>query len=412
MTMRLKLYTLLCTSFLFLFTACNQDDNPVPTEKVTRTVLVYIMADNSLSSFASADIEEMMKGMETVDASLYNLLVYVDDATKESSPDYYVSPTLYRLSKDKSGKVVKEIIKEYKEQVSTDPLVMQEVMKRAFAEYPAESYGLVLWSHGDGWIPSPLPVVSRTSTRWIGQDTTNGTTYLNIADIASVLSEFPRFDFILFDACFGQTIEVAYELRNCAEYIIGSPTEIPGPGASYEKVVPAMFKGNDVGMEIGRAYYEPYEAQYTGTIPSNNYHWTGGVSIAVVNCAALDELASVTRQTISEVELSMLLNSNIYNYDKRNKYNKDYVGYYDMKQLMQQLSTNIDAWTSAANNAIIYWKSTPKNYSGIILSMFALPQETTCGVTHYIPTPDAPAATVAYQSTAWYSAAGLDKIGW
>lgn len=41
MTMRLKLYTLLCISFLLIFTACNQDDDPVPAEKVTRTVLAY-----------------------------------------------------------------------------------------------------------------------------------------------------------------------------------------------------------------------------------------------------------------------------------------------------------------------------------------------------------------------------------
>lgn len=41
MTMRLKLYTLLCISFLLIFTACNQDDDPVPAEKVTRTVFFH-----------------------------------------------------------------------------------------------------------------------------------------------------------------------------------------------------------------------------------------------------------------------------------------------------------------------------------------------------------------------------------
>lgn len=46
MTMRLKLYTLLCISFLFLFTACNQDDDPVAPEAGSKTVLVYIVADN------------------------------------------------------------------------------------------------------------------------------------------------------------------------------------------------------------------------------------------------------------------------------------------------------------------------------------------------------------------------------
>lgn len=102
----------------------------------------------------------------------------------------YKFPTLYRLSKDKNGNVVKETVKEYKEQVSTDPAVMQEVLKRAFTEYPAESYGLVLWSHGEAGC-NPLPLAKQASTRWVGEDTTGGTTYLNISDIAAILSEFP-----------------------------------------------------------------------------------------------------------------------------------------------------------------------------------------------------------------------------
>ncbi len=34
MTMRLKLYTLLCISFLFdIYSFCNQDDDPVPRQR-------------------------------------------------------------------------------------------------------------------------------------------------------------------------------------------------------------------------------------------------------------------------------------------------------------------------------------------------------------------------------------------
>lgn len=408
--MKLKFYTLICISFLFLFAACEQEDDPIPAEKVSRTVLVYIMADNTLSNFASADINEMMEGMKSVDASLYNLLVYVDDNSSPGS-SYYSAPTLYRLSKDKKGNVQKEVVKEYKEQISTDSSVFQEVLTRAYTQYPAESYGLVLWSHGEGWIPSPLPAKKSTSTRWIGQDETDGNNFLNIADIASVLSKLPHFEFILFDACFGQAIEVAYELRQYADYIIGSPTEIPGPGAPYDEVVPAMFTTTNVGVEVGKAYYEPYADIYTGALPTND-KWTGGVSVSVIKCAALDELASITKQTLKTVELNSLLNSGLYNYDKRSKYSTSFVGYYDMKQLMQLLSDDINAWTSAANNAIIYWKTTPKNYSGIAKTMFSIPQETTCGFSHYIPMSLSSSAAAAYRSTAWYSAAGLDQIGW
>ena len=117
---------------------------------------------------------------------------------------------------------------------------MKEVMHRAFYEYPADSYGLVYWSHADGWIPYPVP---SASTRWIGQDTGEGQdNRMNISDFVDVLDDgMPHFDFIMFDACFMMSVEVAYEVRNYTDYYIGSPTENPGPGAPYDKVVPYMF---------------------------------------------------------------------------------------------------------------------------------------------------------------------------
>lgn len=400
--MKCKLHTLLCLSLLFVFSACGQDDDPIPPLKGSRTVLVYLMADNSLSSFTDADIEEMKEGMKQVDSSMNNLLVYVDG--------WSTTPVLYHIYKNRKGEVLKDVIKEYEEQVSTDTEVMKEVMRRAFFEYPADSYGLVLWSHGEGWIPSPLPA-RKSSTRWIGEDSGQ---HLNITDMVSVFESLHYdLDFILFDACFGQSIEVAYELRKYTDYIIGSPTEIPGPGAPYDKVVPAMFTADNVGVAVGKAYYEPYAMKYDEDIRTTNDNWTGGVSISVINCAALENLASVTKQTISEIELSSLLNSGLYDYDKGiSTPRRLHVGYYDMKQLMQQLSTDMNAWTFAANNAIIYWNSTPENYSGMMPGMFSLPQETTCGVTHYIPDSSNPAADAAYRSTAWYEAAGLSNLGW
>ena len=47
-----------------------------------------------------------------------------------------------------------------------------------------------------------------------------------------------------------QSVEVVYQLRNRADYFIGSPTEIPGPGAPYEVVVPALFAVNSPAVCI------------------------------------------------------------------------------------------------------------------------------------------------------------------
>lgn len=137
------------------------------------------------------------------------------------------------------------------------------------------------------------------------------------------------------------------------------------------------------------------------------------MSVSVVKCDALDDLATVTKQTLSSspVDVNTLL-GNLYNYDKRYRSNAGYVGYYDMKQLMQYLSSDMEAWTLAADKAVVYWKTAPKNYSGIIASMFSIPQDATCGFSHYIPLSTTSAAAKAYRSTSWYEAAGLSQISW
>lgn len=114
--MKLKI-TLYSVCLLMLLAACQQD-GPTPEPSVgSRTVLVYMIAQNSLAPLASADIEEMKEGMRQVDATSGNLLVYIDD---------YSAPRLIRLGKDKKGKVVEETIENYPEQNSADANVMKK----------------------------------------------------------------------------------------------------------------------------------------------------------------------------------------------------------------------------------------------------------------------------------------------
>ena len=83
--MKLKI-TLYSVCLLMLLAACQQD-GPTPEPSVgSRTVLVYMIAQNSLAPLASADIEEMKEGMR---------LVYIDK---------YSAPRLIRLGKDKKRK--------------------------------------------------------------------------------------------------------------------------------------------------------------------------------------------------------------------------------------------------------------------------------------------------------------------
>ncbi len=401
-----KRYFLFFLLIAILFAACSNDnnpDNPASTDS-TRSVLVYMVAQNSLAPFASDDVDEMILGMSGVDISLYNLLVYVDDKS---------APVLYHITKDKSGHVIKDAIKKYSEQVSTDADVMKEVVNRAFTEYPADSYGLVYWSHGEGWLPQYQSLSSsKVSTRYIGID---GNSVMSIQDLASALTDTPHLDFLMFDACYMQSVEVDYELRDYTDYVIASPTEIPGPGAYYDKVIPAMFTNYDnaqsLAVAIAEAYYNPYATIYDSSAETTDSAWTGGVSIGVVKTAALDNLATVTASILpASIDNSSLIGS-VFNYDKRSKSSYYYVGYYDMTAMIKSL-TNANAyatWQTAFDAAIISWETTPMNYSSSV-GLFSM--SGAFGLSHYIPSSLSSTKAKEYHSCAWYKALNLQRYGW
>ena len=52
---------------------------------------------------------------------------------------------------------------------------------------------------------------------------------MNISEFVEILEVTPHFDFILFDACFMQSVEVAYELRDYTDYCIGFQQRYQAP---------------------------------------------------------------------------------------------------------------------------------------------------------------------------------------
>lgn len=316
-------------------------------------------------------------------------------------------PHLVSLKKQ-NGKVVADTLFTYSEQNPLAKEVMSSVISQTVSYFPADSYGFVFLSHSSSWVPA----INDANSRSIGY---YRRTQMNIPDFHDVLlSSFPRpLKFILFDSCSMQAVEVAYELRDCAEYFIGSPTEIPGPGAPYSVVVPEMFTETNLALNIASAYFNYYEKFYTGNTPSSNANWTGGVATSVINSAALDHLAMVTKtiipKYIQDAEVVQCDDIQLYDLssDKAN---------YDFDNLIQNLTGGKDnadyqSWRQAFDEAVIYRKTTQKNYSGIIRNMFSM--EKAEGVSTYIPCGNFDSKmNNFYRTLQWYSAAGWNETGW
>lgn len=408
--MRTIILNLLISFFALTFMACHDDERSVPEpEKRSRTVLVYMVAQNNLSSFAVEDFNEMLEGMKSVDDQCNNLIIYRDD---------YSTPCLIRLYKDKNGAIKQDRIRDYEEQNSVNPEIMRGVLNLVYSEYPADSYGLVLWSHADGWAPYPS-----VKSRSFGDD---GGKSMNIIDLRKTLQDTQYLDFLLFDACFMQAAEVAYELRQYTDYVIASPTEIPAPGAPYEKVVPAMFKSEDVAKEIAEAYYNNYSKTYKSDMREGEKNpwkdanwrtgiWIAGVSSAVIDCRKLEALATVTNGLISKYVDTSTTSDNVYCYDKRTGASYDYNNsrlYYDFAGFIKKITDDNDeyqAWEQVFKEAVPYYYTTSKNFSDWIGTF---DMTGTCGLSIYIPRTVSPKLNDFYREYQWYDAAGWGNTGW
>lgn len=282
------LYILLV--FIWGVSSCddNSGESPRYPEKA-RSVLVYIVAENSLDRYVDDNLNKMKDGFTA--ACTGNFLIYLDR--------YNAPPRLLRLFLDKKGVVQQETVRTYPLQNSASAEVLSDVIGDVREIFPAESYGLVLWSHATGWIPANSTYASvapnkrlpqgllRESvfdlpTRAFGQD---GANWMELTDVVSALPDH-LFDFILFDACYMGGVEVAYALRLKTSYLITSPTEVLATGFPYDEIMPFFFASSDRYIEICRKYIDFYNAQ-SGAFRS--------ASIALVKMSEMSALADVVR---------------------------------------------------------------------------------------------------------------------
>ena len=388
------MFILLSMTSCHWFEKAEEDDKHI----YDRTVLVYAAADNNLASYLQGDIDEMVEGASNIPKNS-RLLVYIDD---------YSLPRIISIELEK-GKPISKTVKQYEdEHNSGDTETLRLAMEWMIENSPSESYGLALWSHGSSWTPAKAP-----AQRAICVDSRAGS-WMEIKEIADVLEQTTYLDFILFDACFMQAIEVAYELRKVAGHIISSPAEIPGPGAPYHRLVAPMFDSPFNAGRIAEEYYLEYEEN---DIFVQGYQSACfGVCLSVVDCSQLESLATCTQETIKKYAST---DNNISLSEVQQYYpytgNTSTPEYYDMNGYMRHLVTDDEdyaIWKAAFDHAVPYRYTTDQWFSDYSRGMLDVDTDNYGGISCYVPKAGRTKLNTAFQSTSWYSAAGWEQLGW
>ena len=372
-----------------------------------RTVLAYIAAENSLSygAFHQQDIDEMLQAAGDIPTNS-RLLIYLDDTS---------NPRILSIEQQSGRRPTSRVVYEYsEEQNSGDVETLRTVMEWVYDNYPSSTYGLIFWSHGDAWLPAkaiPQRSICIDNER---NNYSNSGSKMDIADVADVLAGFPCFEFIMFDACFMQAVEVAYELRNVARYVIASPAEIPNPGAPYERMVKPFFSVPFDGAEVVEQYYRMYNDSVMPVYDYGSDRY--GVSLSVIDCGHLDALANATAgmvtKYVSRDEATDLKGVQRY-YPLSSKSRPEF---YDMNGYMQRLITDeadYVRWKSVFDLAVPYARSTAWWYSNDAYTQH-VDLDNYGGVSCYVPQDRSiyDGLNEKFRATSWYMDAGWHEVGW
>ena len=385
-----------------------------PQVKADKTVLVYIAAENNLGymggmgfsyRLANDDISEMKQGAKSIGNN--HLVLYVDKCN-DGDP-LYNDPKPYILH-FYQGELRDSIPME--ESLTADPSVFENVIRRSFTTFPAQSYGLVLWGYSSGWIINndSVPYYSARRKAYGGDTGDNsyggsGRYWMNIPSMASALSKLPHLEFIFADCCNMMCAECAYELKDVTDYFISSPAEIPVDGAPYDLIIPAM-------MEKGTFYQsicDKYATRYDNRVP-----------LAVIKSSEMENLAKATKMVLKSMkekygesfqypDLSGLIH--YYSFSNMQMYN-------DANDFMLKYAetTEYNSWKQALENAVIY-KKIATNWDTALrwnyYSDFVITDENFSGLSMFIPQIQFLSTyNAAIRQMSWYYATGYSDIGW
>jgi hypothetical protein len=308
------------------------------------TIMVYLDGDNNLEGAGVDDINEMEQVGSTAET---NVVVQFDRISGyDVSNGDWTDTRRGKITADTTTQIASNLVS-IGEKNMGDKATLREFALWAMAQYPAEHYLLVLWNHGDGWrtrieqLRSQLSVVNEKMlrdgptppltqeaarldkkiaevTKAICWDDTDGGDALTIAECREVLEGIsPKIDIIGFDACLMAMTEIAYEMKDGAEYMVASEQLEPDDGWPYDSILttlratPAMASA-ELAAQIVYLYGQSYGGQETLSAV-----WLAKMATLA---SALDNLSALLIAQTTDwetIEAARAASSNFYDRDYR-----------------------------------------------------------------------------------------------
>jgi len=256
------------------------------------TFMVYLAGDNNLEDFGRKDLMEIKQVGSTDKVAI---VAQFDRMQEGATRRYYLR---------KGGTLEEDEMQEIGETNTGDPRELVLFVNWAMSAYPAKHYALVLWNHGSGWKEDDVYRVARevgvfpagydldrsslvhgfvgrrdrpslfsstlgaVFTRGIAYDDSSAD-FLDNSEMKRALgcslltSGVDKLALLGFDACLMNMLEVAYQIKDVAEYVVGSQETEPGEGWPYGNVLQGLLDEPSMGgEELSSVVVQEYMASY------------------------------------------------------------------------------------------------------------------------------------------------------
>lgn len=330
---------IIATLFIVVGVSCSNGDSPdgpdMPVTPVGQTVFMFFPWSNSLLSDFRRTVEDMQTVVTQRSMKDERIMVFMATSEREA--------VLFELKKQ-NGRCLTDTLRRYSDRPFTSRQWLTSLFSDVRTLAPASRYGMVVGCHGLAWVPvqgqrnAPKRLGSQekideednlykeerideednlykeerldkeglykeeridkegepndlmhfevqgpVTTRFIGG--TYPETQIETTDLADAMADAGfHTEYILFDACYMSSVEVAYELKDVTHYLIASPTEVLSYGFPY------ITMGKHL---LGTPNYKGIVDSFISFYSSYNLPYG---TVAVTDCTQLDALAAIAQQ--------------------------------------------------------------------------------------------------------------------
>lgn len=121
-------------------------EQPQPLTE-SHTLMIIMQGDNGLAEFMDSNLQRIITAYYDVPTNIGRILIFYDRGNYTRLTELYMD----------DGMAKQRLIEEYPTSTSTvDKEFLSGVIARMKEEAPADSYGLIMSSHGGGWVPADL----------------------------------------------------------------------------------------------------------------------------------------------------------------------------------------------------------------------------------------------------------------